>query len=103
MDIFQWNDRLRIHIPALAQDWETYSLDERKAMISRWELIRGTIPDRVKEFEEAINRIQAELDEEESFERCCELTYEIADFASRINDLHIWYRTDQDVESRRHT
>ncbi|MDQ6421850.1 hypothetical protein RB620_20690 [Paenibacillus sp. LHD-117] len=103
MDIFQWNDRLRLHIPALTKDWERYSLDDRVAIIARWELIRGSIPDRVKEFEAAINRIQAELNEEDSFERSCALTYEIADFASRINDLQIWYRRDQDVESRRHT
>ncbi|GBG12263.1 hypothetical protein B1748_07290 [Paenibacillus sp. MY03] len=103
MDIFQWNDRLRLHIPTLAKDWEQYSLEERTAIIARWELIRGTIPDRVMEFEAGIIRMQAEMDEEDNFERCCELTYAIADLASRINDLHIWYRNDQDVESRRHS
>lgn len=103
MDIFRWNDRLRLHIPALTQDWEHYTLEERTEIIGRWELIRGSIPERIKEFEVVINGIQSELDEEESFERCCKLTYEIADFASRINDLQIWYRNDQDVKSRRHT
>lgn len=103
MDMFRWNDRLRIHIPALTQDWEHYSLEERTAIIARWEPIRGSIPERIKEFEVIINEIQSELDEEDSFELCCELTYEFADFASRINDLQIWYRNDQDVESRRHT
>ncbi|MHA6483654.1 hypothetical protein ACX1C1_17335 [Paenibacillus sp. strain BS8-2] len=102
MDIFLWNDRLHLHIPVITQDWEHFSLEQRTEIIGRWELIRGSIPERIKEFEVIINRIQSELDEEENFERCCELTYEIADFASRINDLQIWYRNDQDVESRQH-
>lgn len=100
---FKWNERLRIRIPVLEMEWEQYEVSEQRVIISQWELIRGTIPDRVMEFEHIINRKQLELFDEESFERSCILNYEIADYASRINDLHIWYRIDQQVESRRHS
>ncbi|CAM4237119.1 hypothetical protein FHS16_001250 [Paenibacillus endophyticus] len=100
---FEWNERLRIRLPVLEMEWEQYEVSEQRVIISQWELIRGTIPDRVMEFEHHINRKQLELFDEESFERSCILNYEIADYASRINDLHIWYRIDQQLESRRHS
>ncbi|WP_138753273.1 hypothetical protein [Paenibacillus sinopodophylli] len=100
---FDWNERLRIRIPVLDMEWERYKAAEQLVIVEQWELIRGTIPERVIEFEQLINRKQLELFEEESFEKSCILNYEIADYASRINDLHIWYRIDQQLESRRHS
>ncbi|MEV5028707.1 hypothetical protein [Paenibacillus sp. LPE1-1-1.1] len=100
---FDWNERLRIHIPVLDMEWEHYAANVQLEIVERWEWIRGTIPDRVMEFEQIINKKQAELFEEESFEQSCILNYEIADYASRINDLHIWSRIDQQLESRRHS
>ncbi|WP_139994227.1 MULTISPECIES: hypothetical protein [Paenibacillus] len=100
---FDWNERLRIRIPVLEMEWEQYKAVDQLAIIEQWELIRGTIPDRVMEFERDIHVKQAQLFEEDSFEQSCILNYEIADYASRINDLHIWYRIDQQLESRRHS
>ncbi|MDQ8736252.1 hypothetical protein [Paenibacillus sp. LHD-38] len=100
---FDWNERLRIRIPVLEMEWEQYAANVQLAIVEQWEIIRGTIPDRVMEFEQLINKKQAELFEEECFEQSCILNYEIADYASRINDLHIWYRIDQQLESRRHS
>lgn len=100
---FDWNDRLCIHVPVLLQDWESYSATEQAAMIGEWEMIRGSIPEQIIAFEKIINKKQGELFEEESFEKCCHLNFEIADYASRINDLHIWYRMNQELESRRHS
>ncbi|MCR2803255.1 hypothetical protein [Paenibacillus soyae] len=100
---FVWNERLLIHLPSLERDWEEHTRAEQAELIERWELIRGRIPDLILHFEQVINTKQAELYEEDSFERSCVLNYEIAEFASRINDLQIWYRMNQDLESRRHS
>jgi hypothetical protein len=99
---FVWNERLGIPLPSLDAEWEAYGEDERKAIIEQWETIRGTIPDRVFRLERIIVAKQSELDAEEDFERSCRLNGEIAELASRINDLHIWYRIDQDVNPRTH-
>ncbi|MGO4539890.1 hypothetical protein [Paenibacillus sp. YIM B09110] len=100
---FDWNERLRISLPILERDWEQYEVSEQMKIIEQWESIRGTIPDRVIEFERLINGKQAELFEEHDFDKCCELNYEIAEYASRINELHIWYRINQEMESRWHS
>lgn len=55
------------------------------------------------EFERIINHKQNELYEEDDFEESCRINAEIAEYASRINDLHIWYRTNQELDSRRHS
>lgn len=100
---FVWNERLRIHLPSLGREWDQYSEEEQSLMIERWELIRGRIPDLIMELERTINRKLLELNDEEDFERSCVLNYEIAEQASRINDLQIWYRMNQELESRRHS
>ncbi|WP_028610307.1 hypothetical protein [Paenibacillus harenae] len=100
---FEWNERLRIRLPVLEAEWEQYEPSAQQAIVEQWELIRGTIPDRVMEYERLINAMQAQLFDEDSFEQSCILNYNIADYASRINDLHIWYRIDQQLESRRHS
>lgn len=100
---FDWNERLRIHLPVLEMEWEQYESSEQLAIVEEWELIRGTIPDRIMELEVLINIKQAQLFEEDSFEQSCILNYDIAEYASIINDLHIWYRIDQQLELRRHS
>jgi len=100
---FVFNERLGIALPALKHDWEAYSEIERAAIVERWEIIRGSIPDRVMGFESLINFKQAQLFEEENFDCSCRLNSDIADLASRINDLHIWYRMNQEIEPRRHS
>jgi gas vesicle protein len=94
---FVYNRRLGIQLPRLAHDWEDYHNEAQEEILMKWETIRGRIPDRMKEIEEEINRKQAELYEEENFERSCRLNSEIADLASTINDLWIWYRTNQKI------
>lgn len=100
---FVWNDRLGISLPSLHQEWELYSEEERTFIVTQWEIIRGTIPDRVFAFERIITLKQAALFEEEDFELSCILNSDIAELASRINDLHIWYRTNQEIENKRHS
>ncbi|ALS28979.1 hypothetical protein ABEV74_06580 [Paenibacillus cisolokensis] len=99
---FVWDERLGIPLPRLEAEWEAYDEDERKAIVEQWETIRGTIPERVLHLERIIVAKQSQLEEEEDFERSCRLNGEIAELASRIHDLHIWYRIDQEVEPRTH-
>ena len=73
------------------------------AILLKWEQIRGKIPDRIKELEHYINTKQHHLNNEEDFEVSCKLNSEIADLASIINDLWLWYRLTQNVSEGKHT
>lgn len=101
---FAWSDRLGIYVPALKEDWDTIGRARQTAVLEFWENVRGAIPDRVIVFEEQIKIKQEHLFTEEDFEASCRLNGEIAELASRINDLHIWFRTQQDLdeETKRH-
>lgn len=101
---FIYSERLGISIPGLENDWDELSLDKQAALLEQWEMIRGVIPDRVIRLEEQIKVKQAQLFEEDDFAASCRLNGDIADLASRINDLHIWFRTQQDLDdhSKRH-
>lgn len=103
MTNFKFDERLGIAVPALQQEWEAYSIAERERILYRWEENRGKIPNRIAELERIINRKQDQLFNEENFERCCRLNSEIAELASQINDLHIWYRVNQDVRHKMHS
>ncbi|GMK39628.1 hypothetical protein PCCS19_26820 [Paenibacillus sp. CCS19] len=100
---FVWNNRLGISLPILDYDWDYYAESERMRIVEQWETIRGTIPDRIIALEQQIQIRQAQLFDEDDFEISCTLNYDIAELASRINDLHIWYRINQEIESRRHS
>ncbi len=93
-EYFLFDDRLGIHIPDLDLDWENYHLDTQHSILFEWEQIRGSIPDRIADLERTINMKQAELQDETDFPRSCQLNKEISELASVINDLWIWYRTN---------
>lgn len=99
---FIYNARLGIPIPEITEDWESYPLAIREQIVDEWEQIRGRIPERIFELERIINYKQHQLNYEENFPRACELNLEIADCASTINDLHLWYRSNQELHSRVH-
>jgi hypothetical protein len=99
---FIYDQRLGIPLPKLEKEWEEYSEDEQNAILLRWENIRGTIPDRIAELEKMINEKQDKLSNESNFEHSCRLNSEIAELASIINDLWIWYRINQTVSMRAH-
>ncbi|MBW7476123.1 hypothetical protein K0T92_15365 [Paenibacillus oenotherae] len=103
LQLFVFDERLGIALPKLELEWEGYSESDRAAIVTQWEIIRGAIPDRVFLFEREINKKQAELFDEDDFEMSCLLNSDIAELASRINDLHIWYRINQEIETRRHS
>jgi hypothetical protein len=66
------------------------------------EEIRATIPDRIIQLEAIIIEKQKQMFEEENFARSCELNSEIHELASVINDLNIWFRVQQDYETKTH-
>jgi hypothetical protein len=100
---FEMDPRLGIELPALGQDWSEIRADEQSVILEYWERVRGRIPDRIKQLEKIIMAKQAELNRETEFGVCCRLNTEIAELASIITDLHLWYRSNQEVSSRMHT
>lgn len=89
---FRFDERLGIRLPTLLNTWETYSKKTQGKILFEWEQIRGQIPDRIKEIENMINKKQEMLSNEEDFELSCQINEEIANHASIINDLWIWFR-----------
>jgi hypothetical protein len=102
---FRYSDRHGIRVPCLTNDWEKLNLEHQTAILATWEMIRGNIPEHVIRFEEKIRIRQQQLFEEDDFDESCRINAHIADLASRINDLHIWFRTQQDldVEAKKHS
>lgn len=94
---FKYDERLDIELPQLNMEWSALTIEEREAVVTRWEQIRGTIPERIKQFEQIINMKQDQLSKESHFPTSCTLNWEIAELASRINDLHLWFRKNQEI------
>jgi hypothetical protein len=99
---FTYDERLGIPLPELHVDWEQLSEAEQSAILLQWEQIRGTIPDQVKRLERMIIEKQNRLNVEDDFPTSCRLNSEIAELASTINDLHLWYRVNQEMEAKPH-
>ncbi|WP_276352746.1 hypothetical protein [Cohnella caldifontis] len=99
------DERLGIPLPAFEADWDTLSRTRQEALLERWETVRGTIPERIIRLEEQIKVKQERLFAEDDFAASCRLNSDIAELASRINDLHIWFRVQQDLdtETKRHS
>jgi hypothetical protein len=102
-EYFSFDQRLGILIPDFPGEWGKYSEDIQNQILFHWEQIRGTIPDRIAELEGTINQKQAQLSDESNFTRSCKLNNEIADLASIINDLWLWYRANQTISGKMHS
>jgi hypothetical protein len=98
---FIFNHRLGIDLPSLELEWTDYSKNTQESILAEWEKIRGHIPDRILELEKEINRNQSALNNEEDFEKSCNINSEIAELASIINDLWLWYRMNQTISRQR--
>lgn len=101
-EYFSYDERLGIFIPDLTVEWDQYSEDVQHYILLNWENIRGSIPDRISEIEDTINLKQSQLSDESDFPRSCQLNSEIADLASVINDLWLWFRTNQSLSEKMH-
>ncbi|MEK3645974.1 MAG: hypothetical protein C6W58_02120 [Bacillaceae bacterium] len=97
MEMFEYNERLGIPLPAFSKHWDEYPNEVQQQILSDWECIRGQIPDRIKHLEAIINKKQEQLNDEEDFELSCRLNEEISEIASIINDLWLWYRIDPHI------
>ncbi|RFU70770.1 hypothetical protein D0469_05430 [Peribacillus saganii] len=102
-EIFFFDKRLGISIPVFKKEWDQYSKDIQQNILFHWEKIRGTIPDRIKELENIINEKQSLLSIESDFAVSCRLNTEIAEHASTINELWLWFRVNQSVSGKMHT
>lgn len=100
-EYFHYNDRLGIQIPVI-NNWEGLSDEVQQSILLYWEKSRGSIPDRIIDLEKQINCKQEKLEKENNFELSCQLNNEIAELASIINDLWLWFRTHQDLTEKRH-
>lgn len=89
---FSLNKRLGIELPMLEKAIEDYNLDTQHAVLFHWEKVRGAIPDRIAELEAEINKKQKKMNKEEDIHTSATINSEIAELASIINDLLIWYR-----------
>lgn len=101
-EYFSFDERLGIPTPVLKLEWEYYNMDTQQSILLHWEKIRGSIPDRIADLEKIIILKQTQLSDESDFHRSCELNNEIAELASIINDLWLWYRTDETVSNTIH-
>jgi hypothetical protein len=101
-EYFSFDDRLGIVIPDLSMELAEYSLETQEEILLYWEQVRGSIPDRISDLEIQINQKQALLSNESNFPRSCNLNTEIADLASIINDLWLWYRSNEIHSTKAH-
>lgn len=99
---FSFDERLGIEIPVLELHWDDYPIETQQSILFHWEKIRGRIPDRIADIEKIINKKQLQLSDENDFKLSCQLNSEIADLASVINDLWLWYRANQHVSGKMH-
>ncbi len=101
-EYFKENERLGIPLPSFSNEWDRFTEETQYGILLHWEKIRGSIPDRIADLEALINKKQAALNDESDFKKSCKLNSEIAELASIINDLWLWYRTHQDVTAKVH-
>jgi gas vesicle protein len=99
---FEYDQRLGISIPDLDREWQLFDKATQEEILSEWEEIRGDIPDRVKKLEEQINIKQAELFNEDDFNKSCDINTEISELASTINDLWLWFRSQGEISGKSH-
>ena len=94
-EYFSFDHRLGIQVPELTLEWDQYNMETQQEILFYWEQVRGSIPDRISDLEIEINQKQAFLSNESNFPRSCQLNTEIAELASIINDLWLWYRANE--------
>ena len=74
-------------------------------LVRKAETIIGPVLPSPIDIKAADRFVEEQLFEEDDFSNSCRINGDIADLASRINDLNIWFRTQQDLdkESKRHS
>jgi len=99
---FVYDERLGIELPLLHEEWEELTEAEQAELLHDWERVRGRIPDRIQQLERVIVEKQNRLNEEDDFPLSCLLNTQIAELASCITDLHLWFRADAGVTGKGH-
>ena len=99
---FQYDARLGIEIPVLEVSGNHYPPVCELIFYYIGNKFAVQLPDRIMKLEATIIYKQNQLDKEDDFPTSCRLNSEIADLASIINDLHLWFRANQELESKTH-
>jgi hypothetical protein len=99
---FEFDQRLGISLPVLDKEWNQYTTKEQTQILYEWEDHRSDIPARIKQIEKIIEQKLHELNNEDNFVRSCELNSEISQLASAINDLNIWFRIQEETNTKIH-
>ena len=92
MEHFTFDERLQIYLPNLKVFYSLSDIEQSK-LIAQWEIIRGTIPDKIKQLDKIIIEKQNLLANEANLEIAYQINEEIAVLASKVNDLWIWFRS----------
>lgn len=100
--LFRFDERLGISVPDLSLEWTQYSIADRSAVLERWEKERGDIMTRISVFEEEIAQLQEQLSEADDWDETVAIMGRMNDYASRIADLNILFRTQPDLEPSEH-
>lgn len=101
-EYFVFDERLGIQLPSIELEWDELSSQSQESILLYWENIRGAIPDRIIHLEKMINQKQAQLNDEGDFQLSCQLNSEIAELASTINELWLWFRLNQNISDKMH-
>ncbi|WP_338449109.1 hypothetical protein R4Z09_23290 [Niallia oryzisoli] len=101
-EYFVFDERLGIQLPSIELEWDELSDESQESILLYWENIRGAIPDRIIHLEKIINQKQAQLNDEADFQLSCQLNSEIAELASTINELWLWFRLNQNITDKMH-
>jgi hypothetical protein len=101
-EYFSFDHRLGIPLPELTLELDHFNKATQQEILFYWEQVRGSIPDRISDLETEINLKQALLSNESNFPRSCQLNTEIAELASIINDLWLWYRANEVLSTKVH-
>jgi hypothetical protein len=98
---FHLDTRLGIEVPNSDLPFEALPLSEQEAVLSHWERIRAMIPDRIRELEQVIEDLLAQIQLEEDWDAIVRRFDDISEIASRINELNTWLRVDPSLASPR--
>jgi hypothetical protein len=93
---------ISVPVPEITEEWDKLSKQIQQDILLYWEESRGSIPDRIADLETIINQKQAQLSNENDFILSCKLNSEISELASIINDLWLWFRSNQTISAKTH-
>lgn len=100
-ELFIYDERLGISIPDLNLEWDEYTKGEQQQILVNWENIREASRTASRNWNPPLTESSFGSPTSD-FAKSCQLNSEIAELASIINDLWLWYRANQGVTEKMH-